>query len=55
MLVLGQRQRWRRRRKLLGPIASDLDDRPDQLAVLTAMSMLDTLQHLKHSVAWTLD
>ena len=43
MLTFGQRQRWRRRRKLLERrrIASDLNYRPDQLAVAPAMIMLD--------------
>jgi hypothetical protein len=42
MLAFGQRQRRRRRRNLLRRrIASDLDYRPDQLAVLPAMIMLD--------------
>jgi hypothetical protein len=43
MPAFGQRQRWRRRRNLLQRrrIASDFNDRPDQLAVLGAMSMRD--------------
>src|SRR6516165_12163801 len=46
MLAFGQRQRWRRRRNLLQRrrIASDLDDRPDRLAVLAAMAVLDVGQ-----------
>jgi hypothetical protein len=43
MLAFGQRQRWRRRRNLLQRrwIASDLNHRPDQLAVVPALSCPD--------------
>jgi len=43
MLAFGQRHRCRRWRNLFQcrRIASDLDDRPDRLAVLAAMIMLD--------------
>jgi hypothetical protein len=43
MLGFGERQRRRRRRNLLQRrrIASDLDHRPDQLAVVPAMIMRD--------------
>jgi hypothetical protein len=43
MLAFSQRQRWRQRCNLFQRrrIASDFNDRPDQLAVLAAMSMRD--------------
>src|SRR5262249_46249082 len=43
MLAFGQGQRWRRRRNLLQRrrIASDLNDRPYSLAILSAMVVLD--------------
>ena len=43
MLAFGQGQRWRRRRNLFQRrrIASDLDYRPDQLAIRCAMIMLN--------------
>jgi hypothetical protein len=51
LLGFGRRQRWHRRRNPLRPrIASDLDHRPDQLAVLGAMIMLN-LRKLRMNVA----
>jgi hypothetical protein len=43
IFVVGRRQRWRRRRRnLFRPrVASDLNHRPDTLAIRAAMIMLD--------------